>query len=160
MESVINNINACLILYLATILWSFSHELFFSRELNDKGKGPQALLGSLITNLTRRNFELWIKVRLGSQCNSVDKLKSLEASTDAVHLTLGKWSCQYQDWAGHVGEIMTGNNVRDLLQRAFHCSLKMSSSLQYHQQLCASMPVKKIYINVLWKMKWWPSAEC
>lgn len=34
MQFIINNINTWLILYLATIFWSFSHELFSSKLVN------------------------------------------------------------------------------------------------------------------------------
>lgn len=63
-------------------------------------------------------------MKLGSQFNSVDKLKSLETSTDAIKsefLTLGK----YQWWVAYVGGIMTGSNGGKLL-RTFHCSFNVS----------------------------------
>lgn len=59
--------------------------------MNEERKGYKTLLAFLVTNLTKRHFELWIKMWLSSQFNSIDKLKSLEASIDTIQASISNF---------------------------------------------------------------------
>lgn len=56
--------------------------------MNEEREGHTTLLASLLKNLTKRHFELRIKMRSASRFYCVDKLKSLETSTDASRVRM------------------------------------------------------------------------